>query len=297
MLRVATSPSAIGPSNSLSASLSSFVIEDDPKEVEFDLNLFSSTSKTNYTKFNYDLRRDNTMVSAKVEPFLEELKELELLYNGFVSKNDMQSLLDLKDMSDSLMETCNSILNIYGIVLNQVTEIKKCSALHIIPHSNALTNFICLKHVMGVLMLFPFSFYYKLGINRLTLCDDITLLKEEHKDIYKKRLLNGLLPTKKVTTQEGVTRYLLLMIIYYMNQKIPQIHKEWISSYWPSYKKKWNEFSTTILEDQQKALNYLLFKSRENRARLESRDPLIKTKARKMSSFLKVIDSEMIIDS
>ena len=294
MLRVAISPSSIGPSNSLSASLSSFTVEDDPKEVEFDLNLFSSTSKTN--KFNDDLRRDNTMISAKVEPFLEELKELESLYNGFEAKNDMQSLLDLKDLNDSLMETCNSILNVYGIVLNQVTEIKKCSALQIIPLTNSLTNFICLKHIMEVLLLFPFSFYYKLGINRLTLCDDITLLKGEHKDIYKKRLLNGLLPTKKVSTKEGVTRYLLLMIIYYMNQKIPQIHKEWISTYWPSYKKKWNEFSTIILEDQQKALDYLLFKSRESRARLESRDPLIKAKSRKMSSFLKVIDSEMVID-
>ena len=121
-------------------------------------------------------------------------------------------------------------------------------------------------------------------------------LKEEHKEVYKRRLLNGLLPTKQVCTKEAVTRYIFLLIAHHMNQKIPQIHKEWMYSFWPSYKKKWNQFSRTILEDQQKALTHLLSKDRRTRVLLESQDPLMKEKSRKMKSFLKVIDSEMIID-
>jgi len=266
------------------------------KEVEFDLNLFSSTSKTHYARFNYDLRNDNTMIKEKIRPFLEQLKELELMHNNFRSQNDMHSLLTLKDMNDSLMETCNAILDVYDMVLNHVSEIKTCSALRIVPFTNSLTNFACLKHIMGVILLFPYSFYYKLGINRITLCDDIVLLKEEHKEIYKRRLLNGLLPTKQVRTKEAVTRYIFLLIAHHMNEKVPQIHKEWVSSFWPSYKKKWNTYSKTILEDQQKSLTYLLSKDRKTQLLLESTDPKMKEKAKKMKSFLKVIDSEMIID-
>jgi len=223
----------------------------------------------------------------------EEYKEMADLHKGnkvVVEKRLYSKFFDLTEM----------ILQLYNVKFLVQTEEAQDSATFMIP----ITNEEFLKRYLLILLpeitRLPPTLFKKFGITFFTFCQEIHLVKEEYKELYTKRIANGVFPIEDCDSPSKIRHHFYKIICYHLNN-LGDFTKNWKSLNIKNFVYNKNRIPTqripgflhqdcakSIMDDQSAILEILLS---DNLLPLKNSDEIVKKKAKVIMSSLLEIDS------
>jgi hypothetical protein len=259
-----------------------------------------SQKKTHVKVDNYATKQELLSTHSTIRDLLARFYATEE-YKEMADLNKGNKVVAEKRLYSQFFDLIEMIFQLYNIKFQVQTEEVQDSATIISPIVNEefLKRYIII--LLPEIVRLPPTIFKKFGITVFTFCQHIELVKGEYREIYNKRLANGVFPIEECDSPDKIRNHLYKIICYHMNHRDDDFTKDWKSlnvkgfTYHKNrpFNKRLAGFlhqdcAKSIMDDQAAILEILLS---DNLLPLKKSDEIVKKKAKIIMSILLEIDS------
>ncbi len=259
-----------------------------------------SQKKTHIKIDNYAMKQELLATHSTIRDLLARFYATEE-YKEMADLNKGNKVVAEKRLYSQFFDLIEMIFQLYNIKFQVQTEEAQDSATIISPIINEefLKRYIII--LLPEITRLPPTIFKKFGITIFTFCQSIQLVKDEYREIYNKRLANGIFPIEECDSPDKIRNHLYKIICYHMNHHDEDFTKDWKSLNVKGFTYNKNRLfnkrlagflhqdcAKSIMDDQSAILEILLS---DNLLPLKKSDEIVKKKAKLIMRILLEIDT------
>jgi len=248
------------------------------------------------------IAEENKLRDSRVKDCLEHLHTLntqdDLKLDISCQFRDRRSNLDLRDR---IIRTSENILDLYNIRLNVVNNGTIDSLIAVDPVKDRFAYAKFLQTVVQEISRFPYSFYKKIGLSMITVCQKIQLFKDRKDPIVKRKLLSGMFILDHLSNENEIINTFYKVLFFYLKDQIPDLDTHWAKVYTKKSRAFMNSSTNVIITQCTKVKDYYedqypLFKNmvRNPNATLKNESNIVRIKCFKLKDSMEKIDPDGI---